>query len=111
MAAGAVVQVPGARVGFQTLNLIGSVSAAFINLGTGVVASGAVVQGTNVLMSRGVTGRTTAHTRSGGPRLRSFIKATGNLRAVQILPGHTKIESTVRYLGVGMPSPAEATEV
>lgn len=31
----------------------------------------------------------------------SFIyKATGNLRAVQILLGHTKIESTVRYLGV-----------
>ena len=27
-------------------------------------------------------------------------KATGNLRAVQILLGHTKIENTVRYLGV-----------
>ena len=27
-------------------------------------------------------------------------KQTGNLRAVQILLGHTKIESTVRYLGV-----------
>lgn len=26
--------------------------------------------------------------------------ATGNLRAVQILLGHTKIENTVRYLGV-----------
>lgn len=25
-------------------------------------------------------------------------KATGNLRAVQILLGHTKIENTVRYL-------------
>ncbi len=25
---------------------------------------------------------------------------TGNLRAVQLLLGHTKVESTVRYLGV-----------
>jgi integrase len=29
-----------------------------------------------------------------------LYKRTGNLRAVQILLGHTKIESTVRYLGV-----------
>lgn len=29
-----------------------------------------------------------------------IYKATGNLRAVQILLGHTKIESTFRYLGV-----------
>jgi site-specific recombinase XerD len=29
-----------------------------------------------------------------------ICKATGNLRAVQILLGHTKIENTVRYLGV-----------
>ena len=29
-----------------------------------------------------------------------IYKRTGNLRAVQILLGHTKIESTVRYLGV-----------
>ena len=29
-----------------------------------------------------------------------IYKATGNLRAVQILLGHIKIESTVRYLGV-----------
>lgn len=27
-------------------------------------------------------------------------KATGNLRAIQIRLGHTKIENTVRYLGV-----------
>ena len=27
-------------------------------------------------------------------------KKTGNLRAVQLLLGHTKIESTVRYLGI-----------
>ena len=29
-----------------------------------------------------------------------IYKATGNLRAVQILLGHTKIENTIRYLGV-----------
>lgn len=31
-----------------------------------------------------------------------IYKATGNIRAVQILLGHTKIETTVRYLGVDM---------
>jgi integrase len=29
-----------------------------------------------------------------------IYKKTGNLRAVQILLGHTKPESTVRYLGI-----------
>ena len=29
-----------------------------------------------------------------------IYKATGNLRAVQILLGHTKVENTMRYLGV-----------
>ena len=30
----------------------------------------------------------------------SIYKKTGNLRAVQLLLGHTKVESTVRYLGI-----------
>jgi hypothetical protein len=29
-----------------------------------------------------------------------IYRATGNLRAVQILLGHSKIENTVRYLGI-----------
>ena len=29
-----------------------------------------------------------------------IYRPTGNLRAVQLLLGHTKIESTVRYLGI-----------
>ena len=29
-----------------------------------------------------------------------IYRKTGNLRAVQLLLGHTKVESTVRYLGV-----------
>jgi integrase len=43
-----------------------------------------------------------------------IYKQTGNLRAVQILLGHTKIESTVRYLGVDVEDAlalAESTEV
>ena len=43
-----------------------------------------------------------------------IYEATGNLRAVQILLGHTKIESTVRYLGVDVEDAlhlAESTDV
>jgi integrase len=43
-----------------------------------------------------------------------IYKQTGNLCAVQILLGHTKIESTVRYLGVDVEDAltlAEGTEV
>jgi integrase len=39
-----------------------------------------------------------------------IYKATGNLRAVQIFLGHTKIESTVRYLGVDIEDALTLTE-
>ena len=43
-----------------------------------------------------------------------IYKATGNLRAIQILLGYTKIENTVRYLGVDIDDAltlTEATEI
>jgi len=43
-----------------------------------------------------------------------MYKTTGNLRAVQLLLGHTKIESTLCYLGVDVEDAltlAEHTEV
>lgn len=43
-----------------------------------------------------------------------IYRATGNIRAIQIVLGHTKIENTVRYLGVDIEdalSLAERTEI
>lgn len=39
-----------------------------------------------------------------------IYKATGNIRAIQILLGHTKIENTVRYLGVDIEDALEIAE-
>ena len=47
---------------------------------------------------------------------RTFAKAsliyrkTKNLRAVQLLPGHTRLDSTVRYLGIEIDDALEVAE-
>lgn len=37
-------------------------------------------------------------------------RKTGNLRAVQLLLGHTKLESTIRYLGIEVEDALEISE-
>jgi site-specific recombinase XerC len=50
------------------------------------------------------------------PRTKAAMiyRATGNIRAIQILLGHIKTKNTVRYLGVDIEDPlllAERTEI
>ena len=40
-----------------------------------------------------------------------IYRRTHNLRAVQLLPGHTKLESTVRYLGIEVDDALEILEL
>ena len=47
-------------------------------------------------------------------KVAQIYRKTGNLRAVQLLLGHTKMDSTVRYLGVELEDAlaiAEAVEL
>ena len=47
-------------------------------------------------------------------KVAEIYKKTGNLRAVQLLLGHTKMDSTVRYLGVELEEAltiSESTEI
>ena len=39
-----------------------------------------------------------------------IYKKTGNLRAVQLLLGHSKLESTVRYLGIEVDDALQISE-
>ena len=47
-------------------------------------------------------------------KVAQIYRKTGNLRAVQLLLGHTKMDSTVRYLGVELEAAlaiSEAVEI
>ena len=46
----------------------------------------------------------------GERRLPLIYKRTKNLRAVQLLLGHSKLESTVRYLGIEVDDALEISE-
>jgi len=39
-----------------------------------------------------------------------LYRNTGNLRAVQLLLGHAKIESTIRYLGIELEDALQISE-
>jgi hypothetical protein len=52
------------------------------------------------LSGPGLIVRRTARTRCAERSRAQIYRKTGNLRAVQLLLGHTKLESTVRYLGI-----------
>ena len=43
-------------------------------------------------------------------KVAQIYKKTGNLRAVQLLLGHTKMDSTVRYLGIELEDALEISE-
>lgn len=66
-------------------------------------------------MKRWITSIGLDHTAYGTHSMRRtkayFIyKRTKNLRAIQILLGHTKLESTVKYLGVEIDDALEISE-
>ena len=53
---------------------------------------------------------TTGHTRCAARKASLIYRRTKNLRAVQLLLGHTKLESTVRYLGIEVDDALELAE-
>jgi integrase len=54
--------------------------------------------------------RPMAPIRCGAPKPTLIYRRTKNLRAIQLLLGHTKLESTVRYLGIEVDDALEIAE-
>jgi hypothetical protein len=48
--------------------------------------------------------------RAAGTEAALIYRRTNNLRAVQLLLGHCKLESTVRHLGIGVGDALETAE-
>ena len=57
-----------------------------------------------------MTRPSTAPARCGGTKATLIYRRTKNLRAVQLLLGHSKLESTVRYLGIEVDGALEISE-
>lgn len=57
-----------------------------------------------------LTRQCTQRTRWGATKATLLYRCTKNLRAVQLLLGHTKLESTVRYLGIEVDDALEISE-
>lgn len=75
----------------------------------------AILAGGECHASRGSYRRRWTHTKFGTHSLRRtkavlIYRRTGNLRAVQLYLGHSKIESTVRYLGIELDDAIEIAE-
>ncbi|CAG9252476.1 hypothetical protein BCEP4_1380014 [Burkholderia cepacia] len=51
-----------------------------------------------------------ARTPCGGKGVSPIYRRTKNLRAVQLLPGHARLESTGRYLGIDVDDALEMAE-
>ena len=87
------------------LRAAGEKSGEFLFTGSGWIGQGMTTRQYARLVSRWVA-RIGLDSKLFGTRLLPRTKATfiyrraGNLRAVQLLLGHTKIESTVRHLGI-----------
>jgi integrase len=89
----------------EYLRAVGKKPSEFLFTGSGGIGQGMTTRQYARLVSRWVAGIGLDSKLFGTHSLRRtkatlIYRRTGNLRAVQLLLGHTKIESTVRYLGI-----------